>query len=53
MEQKNHPTFSAQTGKLQTILRLDCRNVEPIAFRVKSVIHENFSEIKICKNLYF
>ena len=36
-EQKTLPKFDAQNSKLQTILRLDCRNVEPVTFSIKKV----------------
>lgn len=37
-EQKNPLVYNCNTGKMQTILRLDCRNVEPISFHLKKVI---------------
>ena len=36
-EQKNQLAFNVQSGKYQTILRLDCRSVEPISFHIKPV----------------
>lgn len=36
-EQKNQLVYNVQSGKFQTILRLDCRNIEPVSFNIKSV----------------
>lgn len=47
-EQKNQLCYNFTDGKKsnKTILRLDCRNVEPISFHVKKVNNNTFLMLK-------